>query len=80
MSTMGYGVQYISIQIGTGGFNKNIISQIIKILFVPTLLYASHTWMDEKNMNDIKTLQYIRSSNQLFGRFLTSEKHLLKFY
>ena len=40
------------------GFNQNVLTFIIKTLLLPTLFYASHIWMDKKNMKDIDSLHY----------------------
>ena len=40
------------------GFNKSVLTHIIKTLFLPTLFYASHIWMTKENMKDINTLYY----------------------
>ena len=40
------------------GFNKSVITQIIKTFFLPTLLYAGHIWINKKNMADINSLFY----------------------
>ena len=40
------------------GFNINTMIQIIKTLFLPTLLYAGHIWINNKNMKDINSLYY----------------------
>ena len=40
------------------GFNKSVLTHVIKTLFLPTLFYASHIWMSKENMKDINTLYY----------------------
>ena len=40
------------------GFNKATFIQIIKTLFLPTLFYAGHVWMNRNNMKNINSLYY----------------------
>ena len=40
------------------GFNKATMVQIIKTLFLPTLLYAGHIWINQHNMKEINSLYY----------------------
>ena len=40
------------------GFNKTTMIQIIKTLFLPTLLYAGHIWINNQNMKEINSLYY----------------------
>ena len=40
------------------GFNVNTMTIIIKTLFLPTLLYAGHIWINHRNMKEINSLYY----------------------
>ena len=40
------------------GFTQRIMIQLLRTLFLPTLLYASHIWMTRNNMKDINKLYY----------------------
>ena len=40
------------------GFNKSVLVQIMKTLFLPILLYAGHIWISTKNIVEINSLLY----------------------
>ena len=40
------------------GFNQKVMVQLIRSLFLSCLLYASHIWMNKKNMKEINSLYY----------------------
>ena len=40
------------------GFNKSVLTHVIKTLFLPTLFYASHIWWNENNIKNINSLYY----------------------
>ena len=40
------------------GFHVKTMLTILKTLFLPTLLYAGHIWMNEHNLKDINSLYY----------------------
>ena len=40
------------------GFSQRVMVQLIKTIFQSTLLYASHIWMNKKNMTEINVFWY----------------------
>ena len=40
------------------GFNQKVLIQLIRTLFLSTLFYAGHIWINDKTMKDINTLWY----------------------
>ena len=40
------------------GFTQRVMIQLIHMLFLSTMLYASHIWMSEENMKNINKLYY----------------------
>ena len=40
------------------GFNITTMKIIINTLLIPTLMYAGHIWINQKNMNEINSLYY----------------------
>ena len=40
------------------GFNQKVLIQLIRTLFLSTLFYAGHIWINDKTMKEINTVWY----------------------